>query len=242
MYHKVKIGQLSHTQISRLLNGHGIRVSHGSNHEIELSKEQLKKYMKAHEKGKAMTLTLDPFQMQAHQHLRGCGSGGSSGSGVNRAHKFNRWVDTLGARDVIDAGMSKSASTINGMGVNRAHKFNRWVDTLGARDVINAGMSKSASTINGMGVNRAHKFNRWVDTLGARDVINAGMSKSASTINGMGVNRAHKFNRWVDTIGARPVIEAGMSKSASTINGFGLKKRTHKKKSMKGSALMPAGY
>ena len=64
MYHKVKIGQLSNPQISRLLNGHGVRVSNGSNHEIELSKEQLKKYMKALEKSKAMTLTMDPFQMQ----------------------------------------------------------------------------------------------------------------------------------------------------------------------------------
>ncbi len=52
MYHKVKIGQLSTTQISRLLNGHGVRVSNGSNHEIELSKEQMKKYMKALEKAK----------------------------------------------------------------------------------------------------------------------------------------------------------------------------------------------
>ena len=79
MYHKVKIGQLSNTQISRLLNGHGVRVSTGSNHEIELSKEQLKKYMKAHEKGKAITLTMDPFQMQAHQFLRGSGSPVASG-------------------------------------------------------------------------------------------------------------------------------------------------------------------
>jgi len=30
MYHKVKIGQLSNPQISRLLNGHGVRVN-GSN-------------------------------------------------------------------------------------------------------------------------------------------------------------------------------------------------------------------
>ena len=53
MYHKVKVGNLSNPQISRLLNGHGVRVSDGSNHEIELSKEQLKKFMKAREKGKA---------------------------------------------------------------------------------------------------------------------------------------------------------------------------------------------
>ena len=55
MYHKIKIGNLSNTQISRLLNGHGVRISDGANHEIELSKEQLKKYKKALEKGKAMT-------------------------------------------------------------------------------------------------------------------------------------------------------------------------------------------
>ena len=127
MYHKVKIGQLSQTQISRLLNGHGVRISHGSNHEIELSKEQLKKYMKAHEKGKAMTLTMDPFQMQSHQHLRGSGSGGSmSGCGVGRRNKFNKWVDTLGARDVINAGMHKAASTISGGKINRLKKAQRW--------------------------------------------------------------------------------------------------------------------
>jgi len=155
MYHKVKIGQLSHTQISRLLNGHGVRISHGSNHEIELSKEQLKKYMKAHEKGKAMTLTMDPFQMQSHQHLRGSGSGGSmSGCGVGRRNKFNKWVDTLGARDVINAGMHKAASTISGMGVGRRNKFNKWVDTLGARDVIDSGMHKATSTISGFGLKK----------------------------------------------------------------------------------------
>jgi len=116
MYHKVKIGQLSNTQVSRLLNGHGVRVSDGANHEIELSKEQLKKYMKAHEKGKAITLTMDPFQMQNHQFLRGSGSGGSVGGAVGRRNKFNKWVDTLGARPVIEAGMSKATSTIAGSG------------------------------------------------------------------------------------------------------------------------------
>ena len=119
MYHKVKVGNLSNPQISRLLNGHGVRVSDGSNHEIELSKEQLKKFMKAREKGKAITLTMDPFQMQNHQYLRGSGSGGSSGGKISRTSKFNKWVDTLGARPVIEAGMSKAASTISGFGLKK---------------------------------------------------------------------------------------------------------------------------
>ena len=127
MYHKAGISQLSNMQISRLLNNHGVRVSHGSNHEVELSKEQLKKLMKATEKGKAMTLTLDPFQIQNHQHLRGSGSGGSSGGKISRSGKYNKWVDTLGARPVIQAGMTKAASSISGSGVRsdlyvRAHQ------------------------------------------------------------------------------------------------------------------------
>jgi hypothetical protein len=205
MYHKIKVGLLSNPQISRLLNGHGVRVSDGSNHEIELSKEQLKKFMKAREKGKAITLTMDPYQMQNHQYLRGSG-GGSSGAGVGRRNKYTKWVDALGAKQVIDAGMSKAASTISGSSVGRRNKFDKWVDTLGARPVIEAGMSKAASTISGSSVGRRNKYTKWVDALGAKQVI-----------------------------------DAGMSKGASTISGFGLKKRKPKK-SMKGSALLPAGY
>ena len=154
MYHKIKVGQLSNPQISRLLNGHGVRVSDGSNHEIELSKEQLKKFMKAREKGKAITLTMDPYQMQNHQYLRGSGSGGSSGGKISRTSKFNKWVDTLGARPVIEAGMSKAASTISGSSVGRRKKYTKWVDALGAKQVIDAGMSKAASTISGFGLKK----------------------------------------------------------------------------------------
>jgi len=187
MYHKVKIGQLSNTQVSRLLNGHGVRISDGANHEIELSKEQLKKYMKAIDKNKAMTLVMDPFQMQAHQFLRGSGSGGSMSGCGSRVNKYNKWVNALGAKDLIDAGMSKGASTISGAG-SRVNKYNKWVDALGARDLIDAGMSRGASTISGSG-SRVNKYNKWVNALGAKDLIDAGMSKGASTISGFGLKK-----------------------------------------------------
>ena len=74
MYHKASISPLSSTQISKILNGHSVRVSPGSKHDIELSKEQFKKFAKAQKNGKAMTLTMDPFQIQNHQHLRGSGT------------------------------------------------------------------------------------------------------------------------------------------------------------------------
>jgi hypothetical protein len=212
LYHKVKIGQLSNTQISRLLNGHGVRVSNGSNHEIELSKEQMKKYMKALEKSKAMTLTMDPFQMQNHQFLRGSGSGGSVGGAVGRRNKFNKWVDTLGARPVIEAGMSKATSSINGGKLSRRNKFNKWVDTLGARPVIEAGMSKATSTIAGSGNLKDLAFR-------------ASMPDARKASRKYGPNLAPKDNKEYD----------------GPINlGFGLMKRKPRK--MKGSALMPAGY
>ena len=74
MYHKASISPLSGTQISKILNGHSVRVSAGNEHDIELSKEQLKKFSKAYKTGKGMTLTMDPYQIQNHQHLRGSGN------------------------------------------------------------------------------------------------------------------------------------------------------------------------
>ena len=73
MYHPVEIERLSKAQISKLLNGHPVRVKHGKGHHIEVSAEQHKKLHKAHLKGSGCNLTLDPFQMHKHQHLRGHG-------------------------------------------------------------------------------------------------------------------------------------------------------------------------
>ena len=73
MYTPVKIEALSKQQISRLLNGHSVRVKHGTKHTIHVSKEQHKKLVKAHQKGSGLNLTFDPYQMEEHQHLRGEG-------------------------------------------------------------------------------------------------------------------------------------------------------------------------
>ena len=74
------------------------------------------------------------------------------GYGVGRRKKYTKWVSALGAKDMIDAGFSKGASTISGSGVGRRKKYTKWVDALGAKDMIDAGFSKGTSTISGMGV------------------------------------------------------------------------------------------
>ena len=235
MYHPTSISGLSEAQIMKALKGLPVRVSAGNQHNIELSKEQLKKFSKAQKLGKAMNITLDPFQIQNHMKL--------IGSGVGRRNKYNKWVDALGARDLIDAGMNKGATTISGMGVGRRNKYNQWVDTLGARDLIDAGMSKGASSISGMGVMRdIHTRAMMPDARKASNKYGPDFSNDVELEDeyyGYGVGRRNKYNKWVDTLGARQVIDAGMSKGASTISGFGLKKRGRPRKT--GGALYVAG-
>ena len=71
MYHPIEIKHLSANQISKVLNGHPVRVLHGKGHQIEVSHEQHKKIHKAHSQGKGVNITFDPFQQANHQHLRG---------------------------------------------------------------------------------------------------------------------------------------------------------------------------
>ena len=79
MYEPVKVEHLSKAQVSRLLNGHSVRVKHHpqGKHTIHLHKEQMKKLAKASAKGGAINLAFDPYQIDNHQHLRHEAHGGS---------------------------------------------------------------------------------------------------------------------------------------------------------------------
>ena len=115
MYHPVRIEQLSHPQILKLLRGHGVRVKHcaSGKHTVKLSKEQHKKLSRAHMKGQGMVLTFDPFQMADHEHLRGEGIFGK---------KFDRGVKhVLGNKNAkkLYSGLEKYAKPA----INDAIKF-----------------------------------------------------------------------------------------------------------------------
>ena len=69
-YHEQGIQELSPSQISKLLNGHAVRVRRGSHHAIHLTEEHSKKLHRAHAKGKGITIRLDPYAIQGNQHLR----------------------------------------------------------------------------------------------------------------------------------------------------------------------------
>jgi hypothetical protein len=66
MYYEVGIQKLSENQLSKLRNGHPVRVKLGNHHKICLSIQQLKKLNKASQKGSALTISFDPYQLEAH--------------------------------------------------------------------------------------------------------------------------------------------------------------------------------
>jgi len=192
MYHKVKIGQLSNPQISRLLNGHGVRVSDGANHEIELSKEQVKKFLKAREKGKAITLTLDPYQMENHKYLRGSGSG--SGNLIKTSKGS--------AKRIITSATDRLIRALEGSGIGGNIKAT--AKDSGKRLIV-SGTDRAIRAIEGSGVggsvNRLKKAQRWeqfanatvrdgIDTVGkAARVYRAATRPTLSDMLGFGLKK-----------------------------------------------------
>ena len=131
MYHPTSIASLSEAQITKALKGLPVRVSAGNQHDIELSKEQFKKFAKANQKGKAMNITLDPFQIQSHMRLIGSGTGGNIKAVAKDAGKR-----------LIVSGTDRAIRAIDGSGVggsvNRLKKGQRWEQFANAtiRDAI----------------------------------------------------------------------------------------------------------
>ena len=237
MYHKASIAPLSSTQISKILNGHSVRISAGNGHDIELSKEQFKKLAKAQKTGKGMTVTMDPYQMQNHQHLRGSGN-------VKKTAKGS-------AKRLIVAGTDRLIRSIEGSSIGGNIKKTAKGS---AKRLIVAGTDRLIRSIEGSGI--GGNIMATSKDSGKRLIV-AGTDRAIRAIDGSGigrsVNRLKKYSRWTGAI--NKTIRDGIDTSGKAARvyydstgpmaqmGFGLKKRKapRRKRSMSGSALMPAG-
>ena len=152
MYHKASIAPLSSTQVSKILNGHSVRISAGNGHDIELSKEQLKKFARAQKTGKGMTLTMDPFQIHNHQHLRGSGNLKKTAKGS--------------AKRLIVAGTDRLIRSIEGSGIGGNIKAT--AKDSGKRLIV-AGTDRAIKAIEGSSIggkiNRLKKYSRWTSAI-----------------------------------------------------------------------------
>lgn len=101
MYSNADIDSLSVGQLRKLLKGGAVRVRCGSGMKLGLSAPQHKKLMSAHKKGKMMTLTMDPYQMEMH----GQGLFGDMGN------FFSRTVPST----LIHRGLPEAGAVLGGM-------------------------------------------------------------------------------------------------------------------------------
>jgi len=245
MYHKASISPLSSTQISKILNGHSVRVSPGSKHDIELSKEQFKKFAKAHKNGKAMTLTMDPFQIQNHQHLRGSGN-------VKKTAKGS-------AKRLIVSATDRAIRALEGSGnmsdlYVRAHQK----DSIKATNKYGPNFeSEPREDTNMFGFGIGGNIKAVAKDSGKRLII-SGTDRAIRAIDGSGVggsvNRLKKAQRWegfanatlrdgIDTAGKAARVYYDSTNPMAQM-GFGLKKRKAPKRrrsKSSGGALYPAG-
>ena len=66
MYHSTGVQKLSPSQMSKLRNGHSVRIKQGSGNTLHLTDAQIKKLAQAHKKGAAYTLQMHPEQSEKH--------------------------------------------------------------------------------------------------------------------------------------------------------------------------------
>ena len=245
MYHPTSIAPLSQSQISKALKGLPVRISPGNQHDIELSADQFKKFSKAHQKGKASTITMDPYQIQNHMHMLG--------SGVNRLKKATRWEGFANKtiRDGIDtAGKAAnvyydSTGPMAQMGFGIGGNIIATSKDSGKR-LITAGTDRAIRAIDGSGIG-GNIIATSKDS--AKRLITAGTDRAVRALDGSGVNRLKKAGRWEQF--ANATIRDGIDTAGKAANvyydstgpmaqlGFGLKKRGRPRKT--GGALYVAG-
>ena len=122
MYHEAGIEKLSKAQISKLLNGHRVRVKHGSHHKVHLSHEQHKKLHNAHKKGCGITMEFDPYQIEHHQHLRG-EHHAHGGSFMDVAKAVGKVAVREGGKQLLNVGSDFAKKELDkrlGSGVKRS--------------------------------------------------------------------------------------------------------------------------
>ena len=227
MYHPIGIDRLSENQLSRLRNGHSVRVKLGNQHTIHLSAHQLKKLHAAHKNGKASTVSFDPYQMEAH------------GSGLfgDIARRTKEFVQKHHLQDIVNPVIAK-AKRMGHHAVNHAShlahsQLNRLqpieghglLGDVASNLAFNAYLNHNA----GRGIKHTHKHHRGKGLFGG--ILN-GAAGLSNLIGGPGSDEASK-------------VLNGIGGVANTF-GFGVARKHHthshthtrKRRTKKGSGFL----
>jgi len=211
MYIPTALAKLSVAQISRLLNGHGVRVKHGDHHQVELSQEQTKKLHRAHAKGSATTLVLDPFQIAQHQHLRG----GSL--------SYDKFANNPNVKRIASAATDRAVKAIAGSGLS----YDKFANNPNVKRIASAATDRAVKAIAGSGLS----YDKFANNPNVKRIASAATDRAVKGIAGSGVNRINKFKRWTGALGeayqgiahavkpvAQPVFQAMSQEAVDQIN------------------------
>ena len=255
MYHEAHIAPLSHKQVSKILNGHAVRIKHGSGTKIHLSSEHHKKLHRAGLKGSAITVTLDPYAIEHNQHLRhAVGMGRMKGYGIWQdlgtvAKKAGKTAVKALANEVVQyAGPAAATAFAAGAVASGNPEFAPEAAVVGHTLGSLAG-NYANSKIQAMGLRHRKKGGTLLidQPFTARQAVNTigNLVNDPTSTIGFGVKK-HKPKRHMSEA-QKAALAKGRAALRIKLNEMGAGVKHHKHKHHKhhkhsGSALLPAGY
>jgi len=209
MYIENGVEKLSKAQVSKLLNGHRVRVKKGQGAKIHLTEEHSKKLHKAHMKGSGTTIQLDPYAIASNQHLRQAVAGA-----VKQAVKH-----LMGGTALIDQPFTTRQA------VNTIGNFVK--DPKGT-----VGFGAHGGTLL---IDQPFTARQAVNTIGnfvndPKGTVGFGLKRRGrppKAMTGSGPKGLKKFQKWTGAIGdffkpvAKPILEAATNQAVNNINAYG---------------------
>jgi len=221
MYHSTGVQKLSPTQMSKLRNGHSVRIKSGSGNNLHLTDPQIKKLQSAHKKGAAYTLTMHPEQAEKHGE-------GFFGDIASKAKAFAK-KQIISNRDLLNPIIGRARSYAKSGIQKLADKANEKIDYY-------------TPEIQGEGVVKPKRGRPKKGEGIIGDVL-----KGLISTTGLGVVKPKRGRKGKGIMSsllkavAPAIIDAAAGAVKGKVEGMGRKRKAGRPKGRGGGALFPAG-
>ena len=201
MYIESGIEKLSNAQVSKLLNGHRVRIKKGQGAKLHMTEEHCKKLNRAHMKGAGITMQLDPYAIASNQHLRQAADvfHAMTGRGPKGMKKFKKWTGAIGdflkpvAKPMLSALTDQAVNNINAYGDMSASQAGQGIRRRG----------RPPKQMTGSGPKGLKKFKKWTGAIGdflkpvAKPILSALTDQAVNNINAYGDMSASQAGRGI---------------------------------------------
>ena len=249
MYHSTGVGKLSPSQMSKLRNGHAVRIKSGSGNTLHLTDPQIKKLQSAHKKGAAYTITFHPEQAEKH-------GSGFFGDIASKAKAFAK-KQIISNKDllnpIIGRARSYAKSGIQKLADKANEKIDHYTPEIQGEGVVKPkrGRPKKGEGIigdalkgligmSGLGVVKPKRTRKGKGVIG--DVL-----KGLISTTGLGVVKPKRGRKGKGIMSsllkavAPAIIDAAAGTVKGKVEGMGRKRKAGRPKGRGGGALFPAG-